>query len=85
MMAATSRHFAIVGRGILMLGQIAAFGVHAFTAIGAVFGFQALIEASAQRWEAVFVWLGAALIVDGLDGPLARRVQYPYESSPKLR
>ncbi len=58
-----------------MLGQIAAFGVHAFTAIGAVFGFQALIEASAQRWEAVFVWLGAALIVDGLDGPLARRVR----------
>jgi phosphatidylcholine synthase len=57
-----------------MRGQIAAFGVHVFTAIGAVLGFQALIEASAQRWEACFAWLGAALLVDGLDGPMARRV-----------
>jgi phosphatidylcholine synthase len=55
-------------------GRIAAFGVHAFTALGAVFGFQALIEVVAHRWEAAFAWLGAALIVDGLDGPLARRV-----------
>ncbi|NJM34333.1 MAG: phosphatidylcholine synthase [Rhodomicrobium sp.] len=57
-----------------MRGQLAAFGVHVFTAIGAVLGFQALIEASAQRWEAAFAWLGAALVVDGLDGPMARRI-----------
>jgi phosphatidylcholine synthase len=60
-----------------MLWRLAAFGVHAFTALGAIFGFQALIEAAAQRWEAAFFWLGLALIVDGADGPLARwaRVQ----------
>lgn len=57
-----------------MLGQLAAFGIHIFTALGALFGFQALIEAAAHRWEAAFAWLGAALVVDGLDGPLARRV-----------
>ena len=55
-----------------MLRQLAAFGVHAFTALGVVFGFQALIEAAAHRWEAAFAWLGLALVVDGLDGPLAR-------------
>lgn len=57
-----------------MFGQLAAIGIHAFTALGSVFGFQALIEAAAHRWEASFAWLGAALIVDGVDGPLARRI-----------
>jgi phosphatidylcholine synthase len=57
-----------------MLGQLAAFAVHAFTAVGVVLGFQALIAAAAHRWEEAFAWLGAALVVDGLDGPLARRV-----------
>jgi phosphatidylcholine synthase len=55
-----------------MLWRLAAFGVHAFTALGAIFGFQALIEAAAHRWEAAFSWLGLALIVDGVDGPVAR-------------
>ncbi len=58
-----------------MLGQLAAIAVHAFTAFGAVFGFQALIEAAAHRWEAAFAWLGAALLVDALDGPIARRIR----------
>ena len=56
-----------------MIGRLAAFSVHAFTALGAACGFQALIETSAHNWETAFGWLGAALIVDGLDGPLARR------------
>jgi phosphatidylcholine synthase len=54
--------------------RVAAFGVHGLTAIGAVLGFQALLEASAHRWEASFAWLGAALIVDAADGPLARKI-----------
>ncbi len=57
-----------------MYSQLAAIGVHAFTALGAVLGFQALIDAAAHRWEASFAWLGAALIVDGIDGPIARKV-----------
>lgn len=57
-----------------MGSQIAAFAVHAFTALGALLGFQALIDASHERWEMAFAWLGAALVVDGLDGPLARRL-----------
>lgn len=55
-------------------GRLAAFGVHSFTALGAVFGFQALLETVAHRWEAAFAWLGAALLVDAIDGPLARRI-----------
>jgi len=55
-----------------MLGRLAAFGVHVFTAIGVVLGFQALIAAIEHRWEDAFIWLGVALVVDGIDGPLAR-------------
>ena len=57
-----------------MFDRLAAFGVHAFTALGAVLGFLALVAAAAHRWEDAFGWLGIALIVDGLDGPLARRI-----------
>lgn len=55
-----------------MGGRLTAFGIHALTALGALFGFLALIEASAHHWEVAFYWLGIALIVDGIDGPLAR-------------
>ena len=55
-----------------MFDRLAAFGVHAFTALGAVLGFLALVAAAAHRWEDAFGWLGMALIVDGLDGPMAR-------------
>jgi phosphatidylcholine synthase len=48
--------------------------VHAFTATGAVLGFMALLAASNGAWEAAFGWLGAAFIVDGVDGPMARYV-----------
>jgi phosphatidylcholine synthase len=57
-----------------MFDRLAAFGVHAFTALGAVLGFLALVAAAGHRWEHAFGWLGIALIVDGLDGPLARRL-----------
>ena len=57
-----------------MFDRLAAFGVHAFTAFGAVLGFLALVAAAEHRWADAFGWLGIALIVDGLDGPLARRL-----------
>jgi phosphatidylcholine synthase len=58
-----------------MRDLVPAFAVHVFTALGAVLGFQALLAAAGHRWEAAFAWLGAALIVDALDGPMARRIR----------
>jgi len=46
--------------------------VHILTATGAVFGFFALTATARGAYESAFLWLGAALLVDGLDGPLAR-------------
>jgi len=49
-----------------------AFAVHVLTASGAALAFVALIFATGGQWPAMFVCLGLALIVDGIDGPLAR-------------
>lgn len=49
-----------------------AFSVHVLTASGVAFAFVALILATGGQWAAMFVCLGLALIVDGIDGPLAR-------------
>jgi len=56
------------------MGAGAAFAVHAFTASGAVLGLLALQATSDRRFDAVFLWLGLALVVDGIDGTIARRV-----------
>ena len=50
-----------------------AFAVHLLTALGAGFALMALLEAVRGHWPAMFGWLGVALLVDALDGPLARR------------
>ncbi|MBB5045663.1 phosphatidylcholine synthase [Rhodopseudomonas rhenobacensis] len=54
--------------------RAAAFGVHLLTALGAGLALLALLEAVREHWAAMFGWLGVALLVDGLDGPLARRL-----------
>src|SRR4030088_1341186 len=54
--------------------RAAAFSVHVFTALGAGIALVALLEAVREHWAAMFAWLGAALIVDALDGPIARRL-----------
>jgi phosphatidylcholine synthase len=51
-----------------------AFSVHLFTASGAALALLALVAATQEEWRLMFGWLGIALIVDGIDGPLARRV-----------
>jgi phosphatidylcholine synthase len=51
---------------------VRAFTVHVFTASGAALGLLALILATGGHWAAMFFCLGAALTVDGIDGPLAR-------------
>jgi phosphatidylcholine synthase len=52
-----------------------AFAVHVFTALGAGFALMALLEAVRGHWPGMFGWLGVALLVDALDGPLARRLR----------
>jgi phosphatidylcholine synthase len=52
-----------------------AFAVHIFTASGAALGLLAMIAAARSQWTLMFLWLGAALIVDGVDGLLARRLR----------
>ncbi len=52
--------------------RIAAWLVHALTASGVVFGFAALEAASRADAPATFGWLAVALLIDGIDGPLAR-------------
>lgn len=49
-----------------------AWAVHLLTASGAALALFAAIAAVSHMWQASFVLLGAALIVDGVDGPLAR-------------
>lgn len=51
-----------------------AFSVHLLTASGALIAFLSIIAAAEGRWVAMFLWLGLALFVDGIDGPLARRI-----------
>lgn len=54
------------------LVTIRAFAVHLLTASGAALALMALIFATGGHWEAMFFTLGLALVVDGVDGPLAR-------------
>jgi phosphatidylcholine synthase len=54
--------------------RAAAFSVHIFTALGAGIALIALLEAVREHWAAMFWWLGAALVIDAVDGPIARRL-----------
>jgi phosphatidylcholine synthase len=57
-------------------GQVAvAWTVHAFTATGAVIAFLALQATFGGQWRRALLWLVAALVVDGVDGSLARWAQ----------
>jgi len=49
-----------------------AFAVHIFTAAGAALALGALIYGVRGQWAAMFLCLGIALIVDGVDGTIAR-------------
>lgn len=57
------------------LVRAAAFSVHVFTALGAGVALIALLEAVREHWTAMFWWLGVALVIDGVDGPMARRLE----------
>jgi phosphatidylcholine synthase len=53
----------------------AAFAVHVLTATGAALALLALLAATHTDWPLMFLWLGVALVVDALDGPLARSLK----------
>jgi phosphatidylcholine synthase len=55
--------------------HVAAFAVHVFTACGAACALLALIAAVDADWPKMCVWLGIALIIDGVDGTFARRLR----------
>jgi phosphatidylcholine synthase len=50
-----------------------AYSVHLLTATGAVFSMLAMLAAVQAEWSLMFLWLVVAFLVDGIDGPLARR------------
>jgi len=52
--------------------SIRAFVIHILTASGAALAFLALILATGGHWAGMFFCLGLALVVDAIDGPLAR-------------
>jgi len=53
--------------------RLKALSVHLLTASGAVLSMFAMMAAVEEKWSLMFLWLVVALIVDGIDGPLARR------------
>src|ERR1044071_3513927 len=57
-----------------MNASLGAASVHLLTATGAVLALLALRAVEAHDWQMMFVWLGIALIVDAIDGPIARWV-----------
>ncbi len=56
-----------------MYDTFRAYFVHMFTATGAVFAMLAMLAAVDSNWDMMFLWLVVALIVDGIDGPMARK------------
>ena len=56
-----------------MTPSLKAILVHLFTATGAVFAMLAMLAAVEEKWSLMFLWLVVAFVVDGVDGPLARR------------
>jgi phosphatidylcholine synthase len=55
--------------------EMRAFSVHILTASGSFLAFLGVVAAAEHRFVDMFWWLGLALAVDGIDGPIARRVR----------
>ena len=53
----------------------AAWAVHAFTASGVITALLAIAAVITGDLRLALLWLGAALIIDGFDGPMARKVR----------
>jgi phosphatidylcholine synthase len=65
-------HEPVVARRTETVPVCVAWAIHTLTASGAVLALLALLAVEQERWRLALLWLAAALIVDGIDGPLAR-------------
>ena len=63
--------------------KAAAWAVHAFSASGAVLALLAVLAINGHRWSEAMLWLFAALVVDGVDGTLARAARVK-EVAPRV-
>jgi phosphatidylcholine synthase len=60
---------------VFTAGQIrAAWAVHSFTAIGVIVGYEGLNSVIGGHARAAILWLVVALVLDGVDGPIARKL-----------
>src|SRR6202163_2521850 len=59
----------------MLLNYARGFSVHVLTAAGAGLALVALLAAVRGAWDAMFLCLGIALIVDGIDGTIARALK----------
>jgi phosphatidylcholine synthase len=64
---------AVFGHHRQMNLRLKALSVHLLTATGAILSMLAMLAAVDSNWSQMFLWLLLALLVDGIDGPLARR------------
>ena len=53
---------------------VLAWGVHLFTAFGAVAGAAGLLAIADRDWEQAILWMLVGLFIDAVDGMMARRV-----------
>ncbi len=53
---------------------LSVWAVHLLTASGAAFALVAAVAAADKSWQVVFLFLGLAMIIDGVDGPIARKL-----------
>jgi phosphatidylcholine synthase len=52
--------------------KLLAWGVHIFTASGLIVGLLALVAIVNRDWRAAFLWIFVAVLIDTIDGRLAR-------------
>jgi len=55
--------------------KLLAWGVHIFTASGVVMGLLALVAVVNRNWRGALLWLFVAVLVDTVDGALARMIR----------
>lgn len=55
-----------------LIRVILAWGVHLFTASGAIWGLLAILAIFENNYKAMILWMVLAVLVDGFDGMLAR-------------
>lgn len=58
-----------------VFSYISAWLVHLLTASGVVFGFLACLAIINQQWVNAMLWLLTAVVIDGIDGTLARKLK----------